>query len=60
MFLDARTVDRTMCHFYHARDRGDERDETDDEADEERWQPDAFDDERETDVEVLTDGGDAA
>jgi hypothetical protein len=49
-----------MCHFYHARDRGDERDETDDEADEERWRPDAFDDERETDVEVLTDGGDAA
>jgi hypothetical protein len=41
-----------VCHLYHARDR--------DETDEERWRPDAFDDERETDVEVLTDGGDAA
>jgi hypothetical protein len=49
-----------MCHFHDARDRGYERDETDadEDAADERWRPDAFDDERDTDVEVLTDGGD--
>jgi hypothetical protein len=42
-----------MCHHYDRATRRDERADA-----EERWTPDEFEEERDVDVELVTDGGD--
>jgi len=48
-----------MCHHYDRPIQWDERDEASEETDEEeeRSTPDEFEEEREVEVELLTDGG---
>ncbi|WP_338741174.1 hypothetical protein [Haloplanus salilacus] len=56
--------DVTMCHHYERESWTDERVEdeptADVDAEDDDWVPDEFEEERETEVSLLTDGGDEA
>jgi hypothetical protein len=56
--------DVTMCHHYEreswVNDQADNEPAADADAEDDDWLPDEFEEERDTDVSLLTDGGDDA
>jgi hypothetical protein len=58
-----RVGDVTMCHHYERASWQDERTEDDEravDAEADDWMPDGFEEERDVEVDLLTDGGDDA